>query len=247
MPITVPPYVQFQAPMFPLRGLWNNAPPEGDRMVQAEINWGVTTGPGEAVQFQLSGNSPVAFSQIVSIWCDNSSNAVDVQFMFPDSGYTLVVPAYAQLVSPVFTNTLQFYVFAPGATAGDRTLFMCFNSMPPPVAVQRTNAQSHAGIAGIALSANGSTALVPAGVNGTLESVQITADTLTVAAADNCSLSLSDGSGATLWVGAVGGGVQIEYNIGPIQIPFQNGVNFVVSGTNLTGGFAIANLYYGVP
>ena len=101
MPIVVPPYVQYQAPLYPLRGLWNSVPPEGDRMVAAEIDWGITTGPGMAVQFQLSGNSPVAFSQIVAMQVDNTSNNSDVQFLFPDSGYTLVVPAYTQLTTQI--------------------------------------------------------------------------------------------------------------------------------------------------
>jgi hypothetical protein len=247
VPIVVPPFVAYQAPLYPLRGLWNSAPEEGDRFVSAEIDWGVTTGPGMAVQFLLSGNSPVAFSQIVALQCDNTSNAADVSFLFPDSAYTLVVPAYAQGVFPVFTNALMFYVVSTTAVAGDRTLFQVLNSMPPPVAVQSSRMQQHAGIAGLLLNANGSTPLVPAGVNGTLESVQITGDTLSVVNTLNCSISLGDGSGGTLWVGAVGGGVQVEYNIGPILIGFQNGINFTVSGTNLTGGFAICNLYYGVP
>ena len=246
MPIVVPPYVQYQAPLYPLRGLWNNAPPEGDRMVSAEIDWGVTTGPGMAVQFQLSGNSPVAFSQIVAMQVDNTSNASDVQFLFPDSGYTLVVPAYTQITTPVFTNALQFYVFSPGAVAGDRTLFQAFNSVPPPVAVQASSQQEHASVTALSLSANGNTAMVPA-VSGTLESLSIFLNTQGAVAPESCSLSLLDGLNNILWIGGTVADIAETVTVGPIRVQFINGIYANVAGTSLTLGYAIINVYFGVP
>lgn len=247
MPIVVPPYVQYQAPLYPLRGLWNHAPPEGDRMVAAEVDWGVTTGPGMAVQFQLSGNSPVAFSQIVAMQVDNTSNASDVQFLFPDSGYTLVVPAYTQITTPVFTNALQFYVFSPGAVAGDRTLFQAFNSVPPPVAVQSSQAQEHAAIVALNLSAPANVPIVGGTVSGTLENVSILFATEGVAATEGCTVSLLDGLNNILWIGGAGGGLANSVSVGPIRMQFINGIYASVANTTLTGGYAIVNVYYGVP
>ena len=248
MPIVVPPYVQYQAPLFPLRGLWNSVPPEGDRMVSAEIDWGVTTGAGMAVQFQLSGNSPVAFSQIVAMQVDNTSNNSDVQFLFPDSGYTLVVPSYTQLTTPVFTNALQFYVFSPGAVAGDRTLFQAFNSMPPPVAVQQSNAQETAVVTGIPLATNAVVPLIPPSVNGTLEFLSITADNNAIATGI-CQLTIADGQNNILWAGNISGGSPVVsvINVGPIRAGFVNGLNAVISSTTMTGGLAIVSAYYGIP
>jgi hypothetical protein len=218
-------------------------------MVAAEIDWGITTGPGMAVQFQLSGNSPVAFSQIVAMQVDNTSNAVDAQFMFPDSSYTLVVPAYAQLTTPVFTNALQFYVYSPGAVTGDRTLFQCFNSVPPPVAVQRSEMQEVAAVAGILLNTNHVVPLIPAGVNGTVEAFNFAVNTEQLpAGALACNLNLVDGAGATLWIG-IGSEAQIgqTVSISPVRLAFQNGLNLSVTATTLTSGYAIFNIYYGVP
>jgi hypothetical protein len=101
--ITIPQFVQFQTSLFPLRGLWNSPPREGDRFVNAEIDWGSPGLSGvHCVQFLLSGNSPVAFSQIVAISVDNSRCGSDVDFIFPDSGFLLTVPAFNQGVYPSF-------------------------------------------------------------------------------------------------------------------------------------------------
>lgn len=250
MPIIVPPYVQYQAPLFPLRGLWNHAPPEGDRMVAAEIDWGVTTGPGLAVQFQLSGNSPVAFSQIVSMQVDNTSNAGAVQFLFPDSGYTLVVPGYTQITTPVFTNALQFYAFSPDAGVGDRTLFQAFNSIPPPVAVQPSQEQLHAGASSIPLS-NGSTQIIPATVSGTLNAIQVIVSEVGAASATLCDLSLIDGTGRLLWFTNIEipatVAATVPMTVAPVVLRFYQGVSCLISFNTATGGFANFNLYYAVP
>lgn len=250
MPIIVPPFVQYQAPLPPLRGLWNAVPPEGDRFISAEIDWGQTVKLGQAVQFQLSGNSPLAFTQIVAFQVDNTRNASDATFLFPDSGYTLVVPAYCQGTFPVFTNALMFYCASVGAVTGDRTVFQALNSMPPPVAVQESAIQENNAVVGIALNANATIPVVPAGVNGTLELVNLSVSGL--GPTGSCQIALLDGNTPpkVLYITnatANTAGAPVYFDIGPIRVGFVNGINVVISGTTLTGGLLIVNVFYGVP
>lgn len=251
MPIIVPPFVQYQAPLYPLRGLWNATPPEGDRFVSAEIDWGQTVPLGQAVQFQLSGNSPLSFSQIVAFMCDNTRNAADATFLFPDSGYTLVVPAYCQGTFPVLTNALMFYVASVGAVTGDRTVFQVLNSMPPPVAVQESAIQENAGITGTNLNANALVNIVPRGINGTLE--LITGSINGVGATGSTLITLQDGNTPIkqLWVTAVVGSTphpDSYFTAGPMRVGFVNGIDILIATTGpLIGGVLFLNVYYGVP
>ena len=121
LPITVPPFAQYQAPLVPLRGLWNRAPVEGDRMVVCDVQWLITTAGLQAIEIALTSFSPVPFSQIVAMSVDNSRSGADVDFIFPDSGKQLTVPAYCQCISPVLTNALVFYAVvsaSSGLSAG---------------------------------------------------------------------------------------------------------------------------------
>jgi len=251
--IVVPPFVQYQSPIVPLRGLWNAQPGEGDRFVTCEIDWSVTTGPGMAVQFALSGNSPVALSQIVAFNVDNTRNAVDVSFLFPDSGYTLLVPAYSQGVFPVFTNALMFYATAPGADAGDRTVFQVLNSMPPPVSIARTQEQETASVVGFSLETTGTYPVIAAGINGTLILAQMNFVLPPDVAGDFAQVALEDGNGRALWVGLLASSAaegNVLVSLGPVRIGFVNGVVFNVLRTALppsgaSGG--TVNVYYESP
>ena len=247
MPIVVPPFVQYQAPLFPLRGLWNVTPSEGDRFVSAEIDWGQTVPVGQAVQFQLSGNSPLAFTQIAAMQVDNTRNATDVTFLFPDSSYTLVVPAYCQGLFPVFTNALMFYVASVTAVTGDRTVFQVLNSIPPPVAVQESAQQESNSLSGILLNAAGASILIPAGINGTLEGFSVSLAGMS--ATGSAQLSIRDGATPQkiIWVTSVAGVTSEYITVMPIRVSFVNGLFFSVDSTTLTGGLAIANVYYGIP
>ena len=253
MSIIVPPFVQYQSPIVPLRGLWNAKPAEGDRFVTCEIDWSVTTGPGMAVQFALSGNSPVAISQIVAFNVDNTHNAVDVSFLFPDSGYALVVPAYSQGVFPVFTNALMFYATAPGADGGDKTVFQVLNSMPPPVSIARTQEQQTANVTGFTLESTGIIPVIAAGINGTLILAQMTFMLPPDAAGDYAGIALQDGLGRILWVGQVASSAaegNVVINLGPVRIGFVSGLSVNVYQTGLpptgsSGG--VANVYYETP
>jgi hypothetical protein len=141
MPKTVPPFARFQAPLFPLRGLWNAKPPEGDCFCRAEIDWTTTTEGLTAVQFSLSGNTPIALSRIVALSVDNSDSGADVDFLFPGSGFLLTVAAHTQGLYPVFSNALMFYASAPTCVAGDTTTIQILNSVPPPAQVPPTGCQ----------------------------------------------------------------------------------------------------------
>jgi hypothetical protein len=246
MPLSIPQFDQYQQPLIPLRGLWNKTPPEGDRYVNAEIDW-LTTTKGSAVQFSLSGNSPVTLSQIVAVSVDNGRCGADCDFIFPDSGFVLTVPAHCQGTFPVFTNALMFYASAPGVAAGDTTIIQILNSMPPPIAIQQTEQQNHAGISGVAL-ANSSSILIPAGINGTLNTIAMTLDGGSVAGI--CNIILSDGTGKQLYVAAPqfpASGAPLTINVPNLNIRFVNGVNVVISASTLTGGLAIVNVYYTSP
>ena len=249
MPLTIPPFNQYQAPIVPLRGLWNAAPPEGDKFITAEIDWLVTT-TQQAVQFAVSANSPVSFSQIVALAVDNSRSGADVVFVFSDSGFELVVPAREQVVAPVFTNALMFYAISNNAQAGDITAFQVLNSRPPVIALSPAFDQNHAAQGGIG-PGNGTTAVVPAGVSGTLNVLSISFDVTVGATAESGAVSLIDGTGKTLWTNlfAVGANATSNFDptIGGLAIRFVNGINCVVSSSTFTSGFIVVNVYYSQP
>ncbi len=199
------------------------------------------------MQFSLSGNSPVALSQIVALSVDNGRCGVDVDFVFPDSGFVLTVAAHNQGVFPVFTNALMFYATGAGAAAGDITIVQILNSMPPPIPIAPTEAQNHVSALGIA-PANGTTQIIPAGINGTLNSLQITAAGLTPIG--NGVLSLIDGHGtvvfATVMSVAVAGTSQ-PFNSQGMDVRFVGGLQCVISSSVFTGNTIVINAYYTTP
>jgi hypothetical protein len=252
MPITVPPFQAYQAPLIPLPGKWNAKPVEGDKFVPAEIDWGVTTGGTNAVQFALSSFSPVEFSQIVALYVDNGRNGSDVDFLFPDTGKQLTVPAYCQGLFPVITNSLTFYCVSALAGVGDVTIFEILNSLPPPIAVLPSQEQSQASATGIAMTATGSTQVIPPGTIGTIQSASILLSYATGASAQTCDFQLIDGNGTVLFAYHIAAPASTvatlaPINLGPLRLRFFNGVRFVVTQTTMTSCVATVNLYYSVP
>lgn len=247
MPIFIPPFDQYQTPMFPLRGLWNAKPAEGDRFVNVEIDWLQTTN-NRAVQFLLSGNSPVALSQIAALSVDNRRSGYDIDFAFPDSGFTLTVPAYNQGVYPVFTNALMFYaIAAEGVVSGNRTVFQILNSVPPPVALNPTAMQTKEGISGIAL-ADGTTAIVDPSVSGTVNGLSII---FAFGGTGSAEVTLIDGLGDVIWqtdASGIAGSSQVISLTG-LDLRFVNGLSLLIS--NRTGaanlGVASVNIFYNTP
>lgn len=248
MPFTIPPFQQFQAPLIPLRGLWNRRPPEGDRFISAEIDWR-TPGIGNCVQFQLSAGV-VPISQVAALYVDNARCGSDVSFLFGDSGFVLAVPAYAEGLYPVLTNALMFYASAPSAALADITVVQILNSIPPPIPVQLGPQQQTANVAGVALNTNATTPLIPAPTSGTLNAMTISlSPNSTTAGAAN--LQLNDGTGRTLWLYHLEvpiGQSNITIPLSNLRLRFQQGLGVIISGsTGITGGFGVFNLYYSVP
>lgn len=247
MPLTIPPFVQYQSPMFPLRGLWNHAPNEGDYFTNVEIDWTVSP-PGNAVQFQLAGNSPVAISQIVALYVDNGRSGADVAFQFPDSGFELQVPAHNQGMFPVLTNALMFYASSPNAILGDVTIVQILNSMPPPIAIAPSSIQNHASLTEASLN-NGSTVLIPPPTSGSLNTLSVVVYVETVTAGDLAAISLIGGTGANLWtqvVIATPAAQNLTFDLSGLSLRFQGGLSAVISESTLGGGFTV-NAYYSTP
>src|SRR6185436_3787700 len=205
MPLTIPPFAAYQAALIPVASRWHTKPVEGPKFIPCEIDWGVTVPIGHAVQFSLNAG-PVEFSQIVAFSVDSGRFGSRATFIFPDTGKQLTLPPFAQGVYPVFTNSLTFYVQGDDVSTGDVTVFEILNSMPPPVSVLPSQLQSHSGITGLSLS-DSTTALVPAGVNGTLQGFSATVF-IPAAATGFCIVSLVDGAGQTIWASFLNGAAQ---------------------------------------
>jgi hypothetical protein len=254
MSLTIPPFSQFQGPLIPLRGLWNHPPPEGDYFINAEIDWGSAN--TSAVQFSVSGNSPVALSQIVALYIDNRRCGVDCDFLFPDSGFLLTVPAHAQGLFPVLTNALMFYAIAAGSAAVDVTVLQILNSLPPPIPLVPSIAQNNAAITGAALAGPSTVPVIPAGISGTLNTLSLSLDVKAAGASDgHLQVALVDGTGLTLWVNyfvAAGAAAPITanypINLSGLALRFRNGLSLVVSDVVGIGfGTLDCNAYYSTP
>jgi len=249
MPVVIPPFTQYQAPLQPLRGLWNAQPKEGDRFANAEIDWSVST--KTAVQFQLSGNSPVAFSQIAGLYIDNSNCGSSVEFLFPDTAFSLTVPANEQALFPVITNALMFYAIALLSQPGDRTVIQILNSMPPPIPLTPSSTQVSAQIAGLSLNAVATVNLVAAGLSGNLRSLSLNGWAGATAAGQQAQLSVFDGTGSNViyiaFIGAPNGGM-LQFEMDPlIGCRFENGLLANIGPTTMNSGRITVNAYYTSP
>jgi hypothetical protein len=162
----------------------------------------------------------------------------------------LTVPAKNQGTYPVFSNALQFYVYAAGAALGDSTVFQVLNSMPPPVPVQATLQQTHGAAIEIALQTNATTAIVPVGVNGTLTGINLQISALATAS-NGVTVELRDGNNNQVWHAALAfptGESTQNVPVSGIRLRFVNGLNVIVSGTSgITSGTMSVNLYYMTP
>jgi hypothetical protein len=260
MTINIPAFVQSQLPVVPLKGNWNRKPknpdgsPQDDMFVSQEIDWlaqGATA--GKAIQFSMSGNSPVTLGQIAALVVDNSRCGSDVQFYFPDTGFELTVDARAQGIFPVMTNALVFFAIGNNATNTDITIMQVCNTVPPPVAQFPASAQQVVGTASILIGTGAaSTALVAAGINGTLQSFSQTL-TFQNAAVGGVTIALQDGTGAILWQGTytcpAGGIVNIPITSPPgLNVRFRNGLNAVtVASSAGNSGSWFPNVYVSIP
>lgn len=259
MGISVLPAVNYQSPLNAIPIRVGTEPKEGRKIIPVEIDWGTMGGPNNTVSLNLQNNATLEFSQIIALSIDNSQCGGDIQFIFPDTSVTLTIPAYSPAtIVEVFTNQTQFFVTNLGEQTEDITRFSILNFLPPPIAVPTTQEQNTVNSAGISSAVSGTTAIVAAGINGSIEGVHINWFTSVNASAN---WSLTDGTGKTLFTGEVAGG---NYNNGTIglavdqflnvldiddvRVRFTNGLNFnIVAGTAATIQFFNVAILYRTP
>lgn len=255
MPYQVPPAVNYPTPLVAIPSLVNRTPPDGERMVPVEIDWGTMGGADHCVAINLQNNATSNFSQIVALSIDNSDCGADIRFVFPDSGETTTIPAYSpKVIIEVFTSMTQFFVVAgfnsEAVLNGDQTRFSILNFMPPPIAVPVTQEQAIAAVGTNATVA--STQVVPATEDGTLEQAYMTFTSFS-ATAGNADWSLKDGTGKVLGIGRVANeGDQktqlVIFQLVGVALRFSGGITLEIDNHGLDSDTQWnTNLYYRKP
>lgn len=95
----------------------------GPKAVPIRIDWaqyGASSNKpnvGVVVNFQANNVSP-AIPAIRSLYIDNTFSDVAVYVQFQDTLFTITVPPRAVVMSPVFSNLMQFVVYAEGFFTG---------------------------------------------------------------------------------------------------------------------------------
>jgi hypothetical protein len=257
MSLQIPPSANYPDVLISVPARWANPPVEGNRMVQCSAKWGTMggAGPQKTITFQMANNANINFRQIVALSVDNSQNGCDVQFLFPDTGETLTIPAgNPKVICPVFTNATEFWLTSgfnsQVLVAGDVTNFSIHNSLPPPIAVPTSEEQNVATAAAAVADGTTPVQLIAAGVNGTLEGISVyrasPASGISGPAAQ--TWAIQDGTGKTFASGTFAGGNLSSWNVllhnqTNIRGRFTNGLVFVQSGGNLGGTYSINTPY----
>ena len=251
MTTVIPPSQPYPGVLQPLPGRWNETPAEGDKQIGLTLAWSVPENKWFYINLQNSTVLPI--SQLVALAVDNSQSAADVKFIFPDTGFTLSVPAYGGGVFPVFTNAVSFYAGAPMGSADDVTTVIALNSMPPPVSVQPTLEQTQSVVAGVNLAVNGATQVVASAISGTVEAFSVVVAITGGGAGETAVLTLQDGStpevvlwGAPIAV-AAGQTVTMQFGLTGIRSRFLDGLSLHVASSTLAAGSASVSVYYGTP
>lgn len=115
-------------------------PTEGNRSVPISVLW-LRDGdpPGYTVEFNAESQRVVPISQISALYIDNSHNSATVNIVFPDTGFSVIIPESAAGYFPVVTNGLRFYMWVSTTpTAQDMTIVQVLNFLPPAVVIQST-------------------------------------------------------------------------------------------------------------
>lgn len=258
MSILIPPAVNYPSPMITLNSRLLTVAPEGPRSIPCEILWASMGGAAHCVSFNVQNISQSAFSQIVSLKIDNSQCGSDIQFIFTDTSEVVTIPAYSPLVIvPVFTGQKQFFVVALGEEPVDITRFQLLNFVPPPIAVPTSQEQNNASANNVAITGSGAALqVIPLGVSGTLEDIQMSVAIVSATSAGASSFSLQDGSSPPkqlAWASVAGANAaSFSANIlslSPAAIRFNNGVTLAQFGAwNPSGAaFLTYNILYRVP
>lgn len=255
MPYQVPPAVNYPTPLVAIPSLVNRTPPDGERMVPVEIDWGTMGGTDHCVAINLQNNATSNFSQIVALSIDNSDCGADIRFVFPDTGETTTIPAYSpKVIIEVFTSMTQFFVVAgfnsEQVLTGDQTRFSILNFMPPPIAVPVTQEQAISAVSANATQAT--TQLVPTTEDGTLEQAYCTFTTYS-SVAGNADWNLQDGTGKTIGIGRVANEGSFKTQLVIFQlvnaaIRFSGGIVLNINNNGLDASTQWnMNLYYRKP
>ena len=203
MSLIIPPAKNYQSPLVALRSNLGRDPIEGPMQIPLEFDWttmGAQSGTTNtwACYVNLQNLTTQAFSQICGLKVDNSLCGSDVEFIFTDTQEIVTVPAYCPLaVVPVFSAATQFYAVALSAQTGDVTRAQILNYVPPPVELTEMAERNFALTTGLPIgSVNQNLQVVPAGVYGTLEILQLNfAIPAGPAANSNGSIFVQDGNG----------------------------------------------------
>ena len=247
MSLLVPPAVNYPDMWTSNPSLLNRKPVEGERFANFEIDWATAGGVNNAVAINMQNQSTQTFSQICSLAVDNSDCGMDIRFLFPDTGFTVTVPAGAlNLIIPVFTNQVQFIVAGTinneQEEPKDVTRFAVLNFVPPPIAVPPTTAQELGAL--LVGNVDGSTliTLIAAGsvyAIGTIEG--ITANYAGQAIAGGVvTFILKDGTGKLLATFQMAAANATVYNVEmlrllPCSIRYSGGLFLQQTGTNIGG------------
>jgi hypothetical protein len=252
LPLVVPPAVNYPNPIVSVPSLPGKEPREGRRSIAFDIPWGSMGGTYHAVNINLADGAPGNFSQILGISCDNSASGSDVQFIWPDTGETVSVPAYTTVIAEVFTNQTQFFVYAPNANPVDDTKFQILNYAPLPVSIPRSVFNSGFGSGSIPMTALTTTQLIPTTVNGTLGQLVITLAIANPTSAFSQNFTVADGLGDQLGFAAIALATSETFN-GPLislydmNVRFQQGIKLVQGGSVASGGSVQVDLTYRSP
>jgi hypothetical protein len=173
--LNIPPATNYQSPLIALPANTQDNPVEGRQQISVEVDWSTMGGPNKAVFINLQNNATLNWTQISSLKVDCSSCGANIQFLFPDTGEVIDIPANSpyELV-PVFSNALQFYVLGANCTPEDILRFMIFNFVNTPAEVSPApQANFNASANAVWGAAGATTQLIPTGINGTLRNLQI--------------------------------------------------------------------------
>jgi hypothetical protein len=256
MSLIVPPNVNYPSPLIAIPAEKSGRTPrEGQKLISCVVNWGSMGGASKCVSFNLSNNATLEFSQIVALSVDNSACGSDVIFAFPDSEETLTIPAYSPKdIIPVFTNQTQFYVVCPKALSTDISRFSILNFLPPPASIPVTQLQNVAANSQVNIAATGATQLIPVGVNGTIQGINI-CEVLTASAGTSGTVywTLVDGGANILAAG--NGAAQMNtshdgmvFSLTGLELRFTNGLSIAYTSAALIGNSYLAvSIYYRAP
>lgn len=255
--ISVPPAVNYPNQLIGVPIRWANSlpgnPPEGPQLINIGVTWGSMGGTSHCVYVNLQNNATLNFSQVATLSVDNSACAADIQFVFPDTGETTTIPAYApKVVVPIFSNSNQFYIYAPNAQSDDVSNISILNFLPPPIDISTTQEQNFVAEGSILANSATTTALVSSSISGTLENCFISAS-LGVSASAGCAWQLIDGNSNVLAAGrcAIVGTASQQatvLNLQGVHVRFQNGLGFKIVSTTFGGDSSFSvNAYYRTP